>query len=431
MNLLTQASIIANRTVQFGDTLNTKSQREELNHMVKSFSKEIDSRVMILNSRGVVISDSYDEFVNKRMEHEEVTQALDGKSAAKEYDIPRYRNVMYVTYPIWLGERIDGAVFISSSLKDIYDSINKNMLVLFALSLISIIITGIISIVFAHIFSMPIQKLTDGITKMAQGNLEQRVEISGSDELANLGSAFNMMSTKLAQVDQQRKDFVANVSHELRTPLSAIKLLSESLLHQDDVDVKTYKEFLGDIDAEVNRLNTIIESLLALVDIDKGKLELNYQITYVNYLIENVLRRLKPLADKKNIDLIFYGEEKIQIQLDQIKIHQALTNIIYNGIKYTGEGGRVEISLYSESNDAVIKIEDNGIGIPEESLPYIFERFYRVDKARARRTGGTGLGLAITQQIIGLHQGKIEVTSQLNQGTIFTIKLPKDIGLGS
>jgi len=273
----------------------------------------------------------------------------------------------------------------------------------------------------------PIEKLTESINKIYNGNIEQKVEIIGNDELGNLGRAFNLMSIKLSRVDKQRNDFVANVSHELKTPLTAMKIVSESLLHQEKSDIYIYRDFLKDIDSEVDRLNKIIDNLLSLVDMDQEALQIEYQLTYVNYLIEKLIRSLKPLAEHKKINLIFTEIDKIQIELDQIKIQQALSNIIYNAIKYTPERGTVHITLYNENNAAVIKIEDNGIGISADSLPHIFEKFYRVDKARSRLTGGTGLGLAIAQQIIVLHQGKIEVTSQLNEGTKFYVYLPKII----
>ncbi|KXG77025.1 sensor histidine kinase [Thermotalea metallivorans] len=425
IHLFTQGNIIAGRVINvIEDRIVESSGLEEI---TKEISKDIKARVLIVNKMGFVVSDSYDVLKGSPIRHYELQESLKGKAVAKQHNLEKYGRTMYVSVPIILNTKVIGAVFISASLEEIYQNIHDIMRNFLYLSLISILITGFISFVFAKLISTPIEKLTDSIMKIHQGNLDERVEIRGNDELSNLGSAFNLMITKLAQVEQQRKDFVANVSHELRTPLSAIKLLAESLLHQEDVKAETYREFLQDIDTEVDRLNKIIENLLALVDIDKGKLELDYQITYVNYLIENVIHSLKPLADNKQIEMVFYEREKIHIKLDQIKIQQALTNIIHNAIKYTPNGGKIEISLYPEYEDVVIKIEDNGIGIPEESLPYIFERFYRVDKARARSTGGTGLGLAISQQIVVLHQGKIEVASEVNKGTVFYVRLPKEV----
>ena len=425
VNLLTQGNIIADRVISYNIYLNEST--DTIDQLMKLHSKEIKSRVIILNNEAVVISDSFDVFKGNTLKHDEIQQALNGNSIARQHNLKDYGRTMYVAVPISTNNKIHGVVFISSSLEEHYKLISSIMKRYILLSLVSIIITGLISFIFAHLIANPIEKLTDSINKIYHGNFEQKVEIVGNDELSNLGRAFNLMSIKLSQVDRQRKDFVANVSHELRTPLSAMKIVSESLLHQEDADIHVYRDFLKDIDSEVDRLNKIIENLLSLVDMDQESLQIEYQITYVNYLLEKVIHSLKPLAEHKRLNLIFTEIDKIQIELDQIKIQQALTNIIYNAIKYTQERGTVHITLYSENNDAIIKIEDNGIGIPADSLPHIFEKFYRVDKARSRSTGGTGLGLAIAQQIIVLHQGRIEVTSQLNKGTIFYIFIPKII----
>ncbi len=431
MSLLAQGNIIADRIISPIQEFNENDDQEPLSDLMKRFSKEIKSRVMLLNNEGIVISDSYDVLTGQKLDHVEVQEALQGKSNARLHNLKKYGRTVYAAVPVFLGREIQGVVLISSSVEEIYNNITRTMKNFALLSILCVFITGLISFIFAKVISAPIEKLTDTINKMYQGKLEQKIEVTGNDELSNLGTAFNLMTTKLALVDQQRKDFVANVSHELKTPLSAVKLLSESLLHQNQADIDIYREFLKDIDSEVDRLNKIIENLLKLVDLDKNKLELDYQVTYVNYLVENLIRSLKPLAEKKNISVEFLETEKIQIKLDQIKIQQVLINIISNGIKYTPEGGKIDVSLYTEYEDVVIKIEDNGIGIPKESLPHIFERFYRVDRARARNTGGTGLGLSIAQQIIGLHQGSIRVDSELGEGTIFYIRLPKNLGIGS
>lgn len=422
--LLSQGNIIADRII---GVRYDRDKKKGMNDIVKKYSKEIEARVMILNKNGVVIHDAYDVLNDEKLEDSEVKQSLKGKSIAKQHTFKEYGRVMYVSVPITLDNKVYGVVFISAGIEDVHTHIDEIMKYYHLLSFLCVIITGIISVIFAHVIADPIEALTEGINKMYQGNLKQKVEPVGNNEITKLAHAFNMMSTKLSQIDEQRKAFVGNVSHELRTPLSAMKLLSESMIHDKEADIKIYKEFFIDVVSEVDKLDQIIESLLYLVDLDKEKLELDYQVTYVNYLLEKLIRLLKPLADKKNIHIETVFIKKIQINLDQIKMQQALTNIISNAIKYTPEGGNIKISLYAEVDEIVIEIKDNGIGIPEESLPYVFERFYRVDKARNRNTGGTGLGLSIAHQIIGLHQGKIEVTSKVGEGTVFYVKLPQNI----
>ncbi|SHJ82691.1 sensor histidine kinase [Paramaledivibacter caminithermalis] len=424
ISLLTQSNIIADRLLPYIYEINSKYVNEMVTDIVMRLSIELKSRVMVSDLNGKILIDSYNTFEGERLNEEELSLALLGKNVAKQHFLPKYGRVMYVAVPITNKGRILGAVFISSSLEEIFSNIKRTMEKFMILSFFSLAITAFISFVFADIISNPIEKLTEAVKKMAQGKFNQKVEVYGNDEISNLGRAFNLMTTKLEQVDKQRREFVANVSHELRTPLSSIKVLSESLIHQDDTPKEIYKEFLRDIDSEVDRLNKIIDNLLYLVDLEKENIHLDYQLTYVNYLIQKVISSLKPLADKKNIEISFVEKEKIQVMLDKFKVQQSLINVIGNAIKYTPENGKIHIEIYSEQNNFVIKVKDNGIGIPEDELPFIFDRFYRVDKARARKTGGTGLGLSITQQLIALQQGEIKVESEVNKGTTFYILLP-------
>jgi signal transduction histidine kinase len=196
------------------------------------------------------------------------------------------------------------------------------------------------------------------------------------------------------------------------------------LIQDESAGIEIYREFMKDIDGEVERLNNIITDLLLLVDLDKKKLDVNLKPTYVNFLVGRIIKRLRPLAEEKRMSITFIEKDKLQLRLDSDKIQQSIINILHNAIKYTQEEGAIKVELYKENDFAAIKIEDNGCGIPEDELEFIFERFYRVDKARSRQTGGTGLGLPIAKQIIVLHQGHISVESVVGKGTTFTILLP-------
>ena len=397
---------------------------------LKNLYEKIGDRILIIDTDKKVIYDSFNELRGTTVNQKEVIMALKGESMASEYILDEYENTMYTSVPINKNEKIVGAVLLSTSLAEDYAeiiSIRNNLL--FISSIVLLIIT-LITIRIANSISEPIKRLIQVMQNAANGKLNEKVIIKGDNEISQLAKVYNIMNTKLSHIEKQRREFVANVSHELKTPLSSMKLLAESILIQPNVEVEIYKEFLKDIDSEMNRLNKIIEDLLNMVDIDEEKLTIDYKLTYVNYLLEKVINSIKPLAKEKDIKIILNQWEKIQIYLDQDKIHQALTNIIYNAVKYTENSGIVEISLYKKGDYAVIKISDNGIGIAEENIPYIFERFYRVDSARSRQTGGTGLGLAISQQIISLHQGMIEVESKINEGTSFYVKLPIEYMLG-
>lgn len=401
-----------------------------LDTQLKQISTKLDGRILIIDLKKKVIYDSFNDLKDVVIDQKEVVKALDGEAMASEYILDKHKNTLYTSVPITKNGKIVGVALLSISLLEHYIAINSIRNSLILISLIVLILITFITLKIATGISEPIKRLTQAMQNAAHGKLNENVSITGSDEISQLAKAYNFMNTKLSQIEKQRREFVANVSHELKTPLSSMKLLSESLLIQPNVEVEIYKDFLMDIDSEMNRLNKIIENLLSMVDMDEEKLHIDYKLTYVNYLLEKVVNSIKPLANEKNIKIILKQWEKIQIYLDQDKIHQALTNIIHNAVKYTEDSGKVEVSLFRRGQYAVIKISDNGIGIAEENIPYIFERFYRVDSARSRQTGGSGLGLAISHQIISLHQGMIEVESKVNEGTTFYIKLPMEYMLG-
>lgn len=425
INLLTQGNIIADEVAPDFYRLGISSTRSYVENVIKKYSLDLDARILILNEHGRVQLDSYDKMVGRNFKHLLVVMSsLEGQPGAELYHTQDTGKIMYVTVPITEKQEIIGTILISASAEQIFENIASIIRKILLLTLLGILITGIVSFIFADIFSAPIERMTEVVRAITRGQHDRRVMVRGNDEIANLGNAFNLMLTRLEQVDERRKQFVSNASHELRTPMASMKIISETLLAQESWDESVYREFLSDIDKEVTRLNRIIDSLLYLVDVEKKELQLEYQITYMNYLVENVMKQLAPLAQKKNITMSFDDSEKIQIEIDKGKIQQCIINILGNAIKYTPDGGRVDVDLYRLRDNVIVRITDTGIGIPEEDLPHIFDRFHRVDKARARATGGTGLGLAIAQQIVHLHQGQIYAESELDVGTKMYIVLP-------
>jgi len=210
----------------------------------------------------------------------------------------------------------------------------------------------------------------------------------------------------------------------MKTPLSAIKVLSESILLQESVPEEMYREFLQDINSEVERMTNINNDLLALVKVDQREQGMNIHPTNINELVEDILRRLYPLAEMKKVVLLYEELRQVEIDADEIKLSLAISNIVENGIKYTPKGGTVKVIVDSDHQFLSITIQDTGIGIPEDELDKIFNRFYRVDKTRDRETGGTGLGLAISKSTVLLHGGTIRVTSNPDDGSVFVIRIP-------
>ncbi len=425
VHLLTQGNIIANRVGPNLYAIDKEHTRLYLEKVVVNLSLDLKSRVMVTNVEGKVLMDSYEEYLGRNlMDVREVSKAIQGISEVNQYRFLDVGRVVYVGVPLLDKGNIIGSILVVSSLEELFGDVKTTMRQFIMLSMLSIIFTGVVSFFFADIISTPVERLTDVVKGVTQGRTNLRAAEDGNDELAKLSSSFNQMISRLSQIDDQRKTFVSNVSHELRTPLSSIKILSESLLHNPTVKPEVYQEFLIDINTEVDRLNNIINNLLYLVDLEKEGMKLDYSLTYLNWLIRNVVAFLRPLAQQKNLTLTFEEREECQIYVDKERIQQCLINLIANGIKFTPEGGSIVVRLNQEKEHGIIEVSDTGIGIPSDKLPLIFDRFYRVDEARARNTGGSGLGLSICQQIINLHEGRIEVTSESQKGTRFIIYLP-------
>lgn len=232
--------------------------------------------------------------------------------------------------------------------------------------------------------------------------------------------------TELKKLEQVRQDFVANVSHELRTPITSIKGFTETLLDGKLDDEKTIRNFLTIILNESDRLQMLVQDLLDLSKIERQEFRLDYTNFDLNELIAEIDRLFAGKAEKKSIRFkTVYADQKINVWADEHRVKQIFINLISNAIKYTPEGGSVEVIVSENETCACIEVKDSGIGIEEKEIPRIFERFYRVDRARSRNSGGTGLGLAIVKHLVEAHNGKMEVKSRPGAGTSFIVKLNK------
>ena len=292
------------------------------------------------------------------------------------------------------------------------------------LDFVIIIIVATIAYQIGIYFSRPLKKVKKSIDKIKDGNLNAQLEQSSFTELQQITDSFNGVLKQLKLLDQSRQEFVSNVSHELKTPITSIRVLADSLLSQEDVPVEIYREFMTDISEEIDRETTIINDLLSLVKLDKTATEMNVVENSINDLIEMILKRLRPIARERNIEVIFESFRPVIADVDKTKFSLALTNLIENAIKYNKDNGWVKVSLDADHKYFYLIVSDSGVGIPEDAQEQVFERFYRVDKARSRETGGTGLGLAITKSVIILHHGAIRVSSQIGEGSTFTVRIP-------
>ena len=423
MQAFVMSTIVANHNF---DSLEEPATLFRFNPLVDGHSSEWGVRILVINDRAQVISDSnrhaLDSYVGQTLLRAEVINALGGQDTnlfiREEYVL----NVA-VSVNDTVSERV-GAVLLVSSVEDIFESVAVIRNTLFLYSLAVALLVMVLVFFTSHRLLTPLRAVLAVVRKMATGQLDLRIKIKGKDEYAILSDSFNNMAKKLEREEKTREEFVSNVSHEIKTPLTAIKVLGESILSQEDVPRGVYREFMEDIVGEVNRMTNLTNDLLALVKVDRREEGLIIAPLNLNRLVGQILKRLSPLAEQKKLVLLYEEMRPVEIEADEVKLALAISNIIENGIKYTPRGGTIKVQVDADHQNSYISIKDTGIGIPEEEQDKIFNRFYRVDKTRGRDTGGTGLGLAISRATVLLHKGSIRVESKKNDGALFVLSIP-------
>lgn len=300
----------------------------------------------------------------------------------------------------------------------IYSLQNNILRITFILEVIVIVF----SLAFSNTFSKRMRQIMTSMRIIQQGDYSHKVKLGGHDELTFLGDEFNDLAERLQTSEQKRRRFVSDASHELKTPLASIKLLTDSIL-QNDMDLDTVREFVSDIGNEADRLNRTTAKLLSLTKVD-GEMVEDCEIITMVPTVERVVRMLSAIAAQNQITIETDLTQDSPILILEDDLYQIAFNLVENGIKYNVPGGKLTVKLLRQDENAILQISDTGVGIPEDALGHIFERFYRVDKARSRATGGSGLGLAIVRAIVQRNRGEIEVETAVGKGTTFNVSFP-------
>ncbi len=423
--ILSQAKILANQIVS-NDYINNMTG-SNINAQLEQLSTIYDGRIMIIDDEFHIVKDTYSLDEGKTIISEKVIQSYYGEEITK-YDAQNH----YIELAIPLTENrpagedahILGVMLVSVST----DSIQLNLSYLATNTLVIEMICTFIVIFFGVLVAgqlvKPFHKMSKSIEMIQTGYGEDALEINDYTETIQICENFNRMLGRMKVLDDSRQEFVSNVSHELKTPLTSMKVLADSINSMGDAPIELYKEFMADIGNEVDRETKIINDLLSLVKMDKSAGDLNLSNVNINELLEQILKRLKPIADKQKVELVLESFRPVSADVDEVKITLAFTNLIENAIKYNKSEGWVHVSLNADHQYFYLKVEDSGIGIPESSLEHIYERFYRVDKSHSREIGGTGLGLAITRNAVLMHRGAIKAFSTEGEGTIFNVRIP-------
>lgn len=397
-----------------------------LSWLAENFSRQTDARVIFVNKKGVVVGDSVrvGGLLGQLLDRDEVSAAFAGGTGTSiQYSELSKQKVMQVALPVQNEEgELVGAVFLSASLQKIDQIMADIRRFLLLNTVLAAVIAGIGAFFLARYLTGPLELLTEAAGKIAEGKLEQRIPVKSEDEIGRLADQFNLMAEQLNYYTENLRNFVANVAHELRTPLASLSLLTKSL--QDyEMEPEQRQEFLGDLDRELDRLIALVQDLLELTTLEGG--EARRETFFLDELIRDLIKQATPRFDRQDVRLLSdLPAGEFPVFGSRLQLRQVLHNLLDNALKYTSPGGWVKVSLWMEEQAVGVKIEDTGCGIPEKDLPFVFERFFRVDRARSREMGGTGLGLAIVRETIEAHGGKVWVESKEGEGSTFYFTLP-------
>ena len=426
-DVTTQYRIIADHLLHYNYLQDTSS--EVINAELEQMSNLYDGRVMIISGNFRIVKDTYAISEGRTMISEEVIKCFNGESTTRH---DRTNGYIEMTVPIVETLQKDGkalsqvrGVILASASTD---SIVATMELMRRRALIleivmTILILGIVPFL-AHLLTLPFNRVTRAINEVRDGYTDKEISVPDYIETERIADAFNQLLARMRVINESRQEFVANVSHELKTPMTSVKVLADSLNQQPDAPVELYREFMQDITQEIERENKIINDLLSLVKMDKTEAEMDIRTVNINELLESTLKRLRPIARRQDVEIVFESLRPVTAEVDEIKMSQIFTNLVENAIKYNREHGWVKVLLDADHQFFTVEVSDSGIGISEEDYDHILIRFYRVDKSHSREIGGTGLGLSITRSAVLLHRGSIRVSSVEGEGTCFTVKIP-------
>jgi signal transduction histidine kinase len=422
-DVLTQANVLSSYISQYQDL-----SAETISYLLQQQQISTTSRVIMVDTDAKITYDSISEgsLNGKFMLKQIVLDALAGNNITQSERSKEDEWVISAAVPIIFDKNITGAIFLQYGASSINEYTSRMKGVILSIALAVVILSSLLWFFLSDLMTRPIRLLTRSVVKMTENDTEEKLDISHGGEIGELVLSFNKLIDKLRLQEQKRQEFVSNASHELKTPLSSIKLISDSLLQNPDAPREMEEEFLNDMNVQVDRLTRIINKLLTLTKMDDSAAvsRMEFTVMDITELTGNVVKALRPLAETKNINLVYESDIGIFSRIEKDRLWEAFYNILDNSIKYTPEGGSVKMSVERDTNCAVVTISDTGIGIAEDEVYKIFDRFYRVDKARSRETGGTGLGLSIALTAVELHGGNIKVESHEGEGSSFKITIP-------
>ena len=418
-SLQNQTAVVASALAGL-ETLSTEGVEQVMNQLDDMGL----TRIMVTDGSGMILYDTLDgggtlyQYAMIR----EIANALDRNTVFRsEFIDGRFQSS--AALPVIYRNMVIGAVLLyeeDTEQATLLQGVQSNLR---SLSIGIAAVVVVMSLIFSKALTGRIAALLRAIRIVREGKYSHRVQLKGGDELAQLADEFNQLTDRLQTTDEVRRRFVSDASHELKTPLASIRLLSDSILHSDGIDLETTREFVADIGEEAERLTRISERLLTLTRLD-AQLEVERIPVDLGAVVRKVEHMLRPLAEANEIALESGLVEGCVVFAVADDLYQITFNLMENAIKYNRPEGEVFVSLRREEHEVVLRVEDTGVGIPEEDMDKIFNRFYRVDKARSRAAGGTGLGLSIVRDMAKQHGGTVSVSRREPEGSCFTVRFP-------
>ncbi len=429
------AEIMANKIAESGNMADDYSS-EELNEEIESFTNSLHGTIIIFDAKGNVIflnnePQSNEKDLSKKKTYQyrltlRIKKDLEVMSKIAEQEIFEIKNKEYerpfvlVGVPIYKDSKFLGTVLLETPLAPIHETIRILKKQLALISLVSLGVGTILALLLSRQFTKPIVKITEAAQKIAKGDFNWRVQVNSNDEIGTLGEIINDLPVKLQKLENFRRDFIANTSHELKTPISLIQAYAELIRDIEGEDKKVRDENLQVIIEEAARLNHMVEDILYLSQIESGNSKLKLKTFSLWDLLNRVIKKVSFFTDKKSIRILLNVDEDAKVCADEEKMQQVFLNLLNNAINHSQENSEITINM---SEDYKIEIIDQGEGIPAEDLPYIWDRFYKVDKSRKRDNNSTGLGMAIVKNILQAHGFQYGITSKLKEGTSVWIKI--------
>ena len=417
-SILTEGQMIASNLAELEEL-----EPEGVNQVMSMVTDDRMNRIVVTDPEARILYDSQPgNGTRKYALFQALIQALEGQDVFHStFENRAFRSEAAV--PVTYCSTVIGGVYLYE-----YDSEQAEILLglqsnLRSITLLVCVFAVVVSVVLSRMVTSRMNHLLNAIRTYQQGEYSHRIEVRGRDQLAKMADEFNHMSQQIQETDELRRQFVADASHELKTPLTSIRLLSDSILQDPDMDIGLTREFVTDIGREAERLTRITERLLSLARLDRGVQEQGVVLDCAAQ-VRNAIHLLLPLAENRDVVLHSDLHPGCLVRISGDDMANIANNLIENAIKYNRPGGSVWVCLAVDEEDVVLTVEDNGIGIPAEERERVFERFYRVDKARSRAAGGTGLGLSIVHDIVLRGDGSVRLTEREGGGSIFQVTLP-------